>query len=81
MLQKIFEQEDGYVGLVLARSFDEEDETQSDLYEVGTLYQIQRIIPAGPGVVQVLGAQYYPFFQVEHPAGQTPDQMGCAISF
>ncbi|MDP4711771.1 MAG: endopeptidase La [Saprospiraceae bacterium] len=55
LLQKIFEQEDGYVGLVLARSFDEEDETQSDLYEVGTLYQIQRIIPAGPGVVQVLG--------------------------
>ena len=55
LLQKIFEQEDGYVGLVLARSFDEEDESQSDLYEVGTLYQIQRIIPAGPGVVQVLG--------------------------
>ncbi len=55
ILKKVMEEEDGYIGLVLAREYNEEDYTESDLYEVGTLFQVMRIVPVAPGTVQVLG--------------------------
>lgn len=54
-LQKALDEEDGYIGLVLAKSFDEKNYTASELYQVGTIYQIIRINPIAPGVVQILG--------------------------
>ena len=54
-LKKAMDEEDGYIGLVMAKNYDEEDYTESDLYEVGIIFQILRIIPIGPGSIQVLG--------------------------
>lgn len=54
-LKKAMEDDDGYVGLVLAKDLDEEDYTNSDFYEIGTAFQILRIAPISPGVVQVMG--------------------------
>ena len=55
VLKKAHEEEEGYIGLVLAQDFNEEDYTESELHEVGTLYQIMRIVPIAPNTVQVLG--------------------------
>ncbi len=55
VLKKAHEEEEGYIGLVLAQELNEEDYTESEMYEVGTLYQIMRIVPIAPNTVQVLG--------------------------
>ncbi|NBC07809.1 MAG: endopeptidase La [Bacteroidetes bacterium] len=54
-LKKAVEEQEGYVGLVLARELDQDDYTESELYEVGTLFQVLRINPMANGAVQVLG--------------------------
>lgn len=54
-VKKAMEQDNGYIGLVLAKEIDEEDYTDSDLYDVGTTFQILRIIPLAPNTIQVLG--------------------------
>lgn len=55
VLKKAMEEEDGYIGLVLTKNYQEEDYTESEFYEVGTIFQIMRIVPMAPGAVQVLG--------------------------
>ncbi len=55
VVKQAFEEEDGYLGLALARELDEEDYTNSDFYEIGTVFQIMRIVPIAPGAIQVLG--------------------------
>lgn len=55
VLKKAMEEEDGYIGLAVAKNYQEEDYTESEFYEVGTIFQIIRIIPMAPGAVQVLG--------------------------
>jgi len=54
-LKKAQENEEGYIGLVLAQEYNEEDYAESDFYDVGTVYQIMRIVPIGQDTVQVLG--------------------------
>jgi ATP-dependent Lon protease len=54
-LKKAVEEQGGYVGLVLAQELDQDDYTESELYEVGTLFQVLRINPIANGAVQVLG--------------------------
>jgi ATP-dependent Lon protease len=55
VLKNALEKEDGYLGLVLAREYAEEDYSESELYEMGTAFKIMRIAPIGPNTVQVLG--------------------------
>lgn len=55
ILKKAMEQDNGYIGLVLAKEFNEEDYTESELYDVGTTFQIMRLIPIAPNTMQVLG--------------------------
>ena len=55
ILNKVMEENDGYIGLVLTQNYEEEDYTNSTFYEVGTAYQIMRIIPVAQNTVQVLG--------------------------
>ncbi len=55
VLKKAYEEEEGFIGLALAQNYNEEDYTESELYEVGTLYQIMRIVPIAPNTVQVIG--------------------------
>ncbi|MCB9051958.1 MAG: endopeptidase La [Lewinellaceae bacterium] len=54
-LKQAIEEEEGYIGLVFAQEFNEQDYTDSELYEVGTLFQVLRIHPIAPNTVQVLG--------------------------
>jgi ATP-dependent Lon protease len=54
-LKQAVETQDGYIGLVYARELNEEDYTESDLYEVGTLYQVLRVHSINDKLVQVLG--------------------------
>ncbi len=54
-LKQVMEKEDAMVGLVLARDYNEEDYTQSELHDVGTVFEILRIVPISPGNVQVMG--------------------------
>lgn len=55
VLKKAMEQDNGYIGLVLAKEIDEEDYTESELYEIGTTFQIMRLVPIAPNTIQVLG--------------------------
>lgn len=55
LLKKAMEQDGGYIGLALAKDLDEEDYTESELYDVGTTFQIMRLVPIAPNTVQVLG--------------------------
>ncbi len=55
VLKEVMEKEEGMVGLVVAREYQEEDYTESDFYEVGTVFQILRITPISPGNVQIMG--------------------------
>ncbi|MCB0559829.1 MAG: endopeptidase La [Lewinellaceae bacterium] len=55
VLKQAIEEEEGYIGLVFAQEFNEEDYTESDLYEVGAIFQMFRIQPIAPNTVQVLG--------------------------
>lgn len=55
VLKKAFDEDNGFIGLVLAKDLHEEDYTESDLYEVGTVFKIMRFAPIAPGVVQAFG--------------------------
>lgn len=55
VLKKAMEEEDGYIGLVLSKNYNEEDYTESEFYEVGIVFQVMRIVPMSPGAVQALG--------------------------
>ncbi len=55
LLQRVMKEEDGFLGLTLAREYDENDYTESTLHEVGVVFQIMRLIPINQGMVQVLG--------------------------
>jgi len=55
VLKKAHEEEEGYIGLVLTQNYNEEDYSESEFYEVGTLYQVMRIVPIAPNTVQILG--------------------------
>lgn len=55
VLKQAVEEDDGYIGLVYTQEFNEEDYTESDFYEVGTIFQILRVHPIGPATLQVLG--------------------------
>ena len=54
-LKQAIEEEEGYIGLVFAQEFNEADYTESDLYDVGSLFQVFRLQPIAPNTVQVLG--------------------------
>ncbi|WP_420460667.1 endopeptidase La [Neolewinella sp.] len=49
------EQHDGFIGAVLQREADSDDYRESDYYEVGTVYQILKVMPMGNDALQVLG--------------------------
>ncbi len=49
------EQHEGFIGAVLEKEADEEDYRNSDYYEVGTIYQILKVMPMGQNGIQVLG--------------------------
>jgi ATP-dependent Lon protease len=49
------EENDGYIGLVLAREFNEQEYAESDFYEVGTAYQILKSAQVNENTIQVIG--------------------------
>ena len=49
------EQHEGYIGAVLEKDVDNEDYRESEYYEVGTVYQIIKVMPMGQNGIQVLG--------------------------
>lgn len=55
VIKKTFESEDQYIGLVLAQSFNKEDYTESDLYDMGVVFQIVRVMPIAANTIQILG--------------------------
>lgn len=55
ILKKVQKDEDGYLGLVYTPEVNEEDESESEYAEMGTVFQIMRVIPVGNDNVQVLG--------------------------
>ena len=54
-LQKAQKTDDGYIGLVYTPEYNEEDYTESEFAQMGTVFQIMRILPTGQESVQVLG--------------------------
>ncbi|MBR9921963.1 MAG: endopeptidase La [Bacteroidetes bacterium] len=57
-IKQIVEKENGFMGVVLRKnSEDEEDEDagETDLYEIGTVFKVLRVVPMAPGTVQILG--------------------------
>ena len=54
-IKQIAEKEQGLVGLVLAKEYDQNEPDESELYEVGTAFKILRITPIAPETVQVIG--------------------------
>jgi len=54
-LKRAAEDNNGYVGLAFVKELDEKDYTESDYYDVGTVFQIMRMAPTAPNTMQVLG--------------------------
>lgn len=54
-IQKAMEEDNGYMGLVFTKTYNETDYTESEFYEVGTIYQALRLAPIAPNMVQVMG--------------------------
>lgn len=54
-IKKATEEDDGYIGLVMTTEYNNEDYTESDFYEIGTVYQIMRVTPLAEGAIQVIG--------------------------
>ncbi|MCO6494008.1 MAG: endopeptidase La [Phaeodactylibacter sp.] len=54
-LKQAVEEEEGYIGLVYAQEFNTEDYTESDFYDVGTIFQVIRTNLVAPNTIQVLG--------------------------
>lgn len=59
LLKDAVANKEGYVGLVMRQDSDEE--ADGNLYEVGTLFQVVRIVPIAPNTVQVLGQGLHRF--------------------
>jgi len=55
LIQKVYESEDQYIGLVLAQRFNQEDYTESEFYDVGVIFQVMRVMPIAANTIQVLG--------------------------
>lgn len=55
LIQKVYESEDQHIGLVLAQTFNQEDYTESEFYDVGVVFQVMRIMPIAANTIQVLG--------------------------
>lgn len=55
LIKKVYESEDQHIGLVLAQSFNQEDYTESEFYDVGVVFQVMRIMPIAANTIQVLG--------------------------
>ncbi|MBX2874098.1 MAG: endopeptidase La [Saprospiraceae bacterium] len=55
IIQKVYESEDQHIGLVLAQSFNQEDYTESEFYDIGVVFQVMRIMPITANTIQVLG--------------------------
>ncbi|MEM8526684.1 MAG: endopeptidase La [Bacteroidota bacterium] len=53
LIRQVVEQESGYVGLTLVKVTNEEAE--DELFEIGTIFQIMRVVPIAPETVQVVG--------------------------
>ena len=54
-IKKAVEEQEGYLGLVLAQEYDEQDYSASHFYETGTLFQVLRFNEPSPGIAQILG--------------------------
>ncbi|MCB9292887.1 MAG: endopeptidase La [Lewinellaceae bacterium] len=54
-LKQAVEEEEGYIGLVYTQEFNTEDYTESDFYDVGTIFQVIRTNLVAPNTIQVLG--------------------------
>ncbi len=54
-LKKAMQDDDGYIGLAFTQEYNEDDYTESEFYDVGTVFQAMRINPLAQGAVQVLG--------------------------
>ena len=55
-IQQAIENDAGYIGLTLIKGIVEgEDIEENELYEIGTAFQIMRIIPSSGESIQVLG--------------------------
>jgi len=65
VVKNAFENEDGYLGLVLTRDYNEADYAQSAFHEVGTVYEIIRLVPVAPGTLQVLGKPVARFSKIK----------------
>lgn len=55
LIQKVFQSEDQHIGLVLAQTFNQEDYTESEFYDVGVVFQVMRVMPIAANTIQVLG--------------------------
>ncbi len=49
------EQHEGFIGAVLEKESNDDDYRESEYHEVGTVYQILKVMPMGTNGVQVLG--------------------------
>ncbi|SER03473.1 endopeptidase La [Neolewinella agarilytica] len=54
-LKAAVEHHDGFVGIVMINEENEEDYRESDFHEVGTVFQIIKVLEMSPGMVQVIG--------------------------
>ncbi len=54
-IKKAIKEDDGYIGLCLVREYNEEDYTESEFYETGTVFQVLKTAMVAPGTIQVLG--------------------------
>ena len=54
-LKRAAEDNNGYDDRAEVKEWDEEDYTESDFYDVGTVFQIMRMAPTAPNTMQVLG--------------------------
>lgn len=55
-IKDALEKNNGYIGLSLVQYEKNEEEDQpEELFEVGTIFHILRIVPSAPGTIQILG--------------------------
>jgi ATP-dependent Lon protease len=54
-IQKAMEEDEGYVGLVYTKNHNDDDYTESEFYDIGTIYQALKMVPIAPNMVQVMG--------------------------
>ena len=92
LIKETVTKEEGIVGLILAKEYDEEDPARSDLYEYGSSFQILRVLPTDDNTVQVLGQARARFkrkkqldnkpflcYAVEHFPDTKPKEIGAEL--